>query len=77
MLPDYTDYTGRRGMTLAEIKASDKDVLTATDISAVLGMHPSRICYYAKNKQLPFPAIMSGNRAKIPRVPFLKFMGEA
>ena len=64
-----------RGMTIAEILASDKDMLSATDISTVLGIHPSRIIYYAQTGQLPFPAMMSGNRAKIPRMGFIKFMG--
>ena len=64
-----------RGMTVAEILASDKEMLSATDNSGILRIHPSRITFYAQTGQLPFPAMMSGCRAKIPKQGFLKFLG--
>lgn len=60
-------------MTLAEIKTSDKDVLTPADIAPVLGMHPQAINILAERGRLPFPALRSGNRTKIPREGFLNW----
>jgi len=60
-------------MTLAEIKRSDKDVLTPADIAPVLGCHPQAINIRAERNELPFPAFRSGNRTKIPREGFLNW----
>lgn len=60
-------------MTLAEIKASDKAMLTPADIAPVLGVHPQAINILAERKQLPFPFFRSGNRTKIPREGFLNW----
>ena len=64
-------------MTIKEIVASDKTMLSATDVSTVLGMHPSRVTYYGMTNQLPFNCIISGNRVKIPRMDFIRWMGYA
>ena len=66
-----------RGMTVAEMLVSDTEMLSATDVGSVLKIHPSRITFYAQTGQLPFPSMMSGNRVKIPRMGFLKFLGYA
>jgi hypothetical protein len=60
-------------MTLAEIKASDKDMLTPADIAPVLGVHAQAINIQAERGQLPFPAFRSGNRTKIPRLGFINW----
>lgn len=65
-------------MTLAEIKASDKVMLVPADIAQVLGCDPYYISLTAKNApaNLGFPVMRSGNRTKIPRKAFLKWLGE-
>lgn len=65
-------------MTLSEIKASDKLTLTAADVAPVLGSDPQVIRIQARiePEALGFPVIVAGNRVKIPRLPFLAFVGE-
>ena len=62
-------------MTLDEIIASDKVMLTAQDLSGAMGIHPDRLTYYARSGQLPFAYMMSGNRLKVPRIAFLRWGG--
>ena len=61
-------------MTLEELKACDKDILTPADISGILKIHSSRIIEYARQKELPFPSFISGNRVKIPKAAFIHWM---
>lgn len=63
-------------MTLAEIKASDKIVLLAKDIAPVIGSDEQTIRMSARLGLLGFPCFFAGNRLKIPRVPFLRYLGE-
>lgn len=65
-------------MTLAEIKASDKVLLTPSDVSKVLGCDPYTISLVARDapEKLGFPIMRVGTRTKIPRKPFLRFLGE-
>ena len=64
-------------MTLKEIINSDKDVLVPKDVAEVLRCDPYRIGLMAKQRPelLGFPVIVVGSRTKIPRIPFLRFMG--
>ena len=62
-------------MTINEMIASDKVVLTPKDVAPVLGMHPQYINLLAKKGELPFRCIRSGNRTKIPRLPLLEWLG--
>lgn len=66
-------------MTLEEIKNSDKDVLTADDVADVLGCNPHAIRLAARQRpdMLGFPVIVIRTRTKIPRIPFLRYMGVA
>lgn len=61
-------------MTLAEIRSSDKAVLLVKDVAPILGCHEHAIRLAAKENDLPFPFFRSGNRVKIPRLPFLKWI---
>ena len=61
-------------MTMAEIKASDKAMLTPEDVAEVLGVHPYTVSLKAMNGTLEFPFFRSGNRTKIPRIPFIIFV---
>ena len=66
-------------MTLAEIKASDKMWLTPDEIAPVIGAHAQSIRAAAREKPelLGFPVTVVGSRTRIPRKPFLQFLGEA
>lgn len=63
--------------TLSEIMESEKPFLTPDDISGVLGSHPQTIRVTARQRPdlIGFEFTFSGNRMKIPRIPFLRFMG--
>lgn len=64
-------------LTLEEIKASPKVFLTPMEVSGVLGTHPHTIRVMARQapEMLGFPFTFTGCRMKIPRVPFLRFLG--
>lgn len=64
-------------MTLEEIKNSDKTVLTANDVAPVLRCDPQCIRIMARENPalLGFPVTVVGSRTKIPRLPFLRYMG--
>ena len=62
-------------MTVFEAMTSDKTMLSASEAGSLLGMHPQTLNLKAKNDDLPFPFIRSGNRTKIPRIPLLTWMG--
>ncbi len=62
-------------MTLEEVRAYEKEYLTPMQVASVLNMNPQSIRELAKQNRLPFQAIPSGNRWKIPKRSFLKFMG--
>lgn len=63
--------------TLGDIAAMDKDMLTVNDICGVLGSDPQtiRTCARQMPEMLGFPTVVMGTRVKIPRLPFLRFMG--
>lgn len=65
-------------MTLEEIKSSNKLFLIPSDIASVLGSDPHTIRCTAKQRPelLGFEFTFIGNRMKIPRVQFLRFLGE-
>ena len=65
-------------MTMAEIRASDKDMLIPTDINKILGCDAHTIRIQARDfpESLGFPVTVIGNRTLIPRKAFLRFMGE-
>ena len=62
-------------MTITEIEASDKTMLTPWDVAGVLGCNPYAINVQAKQDpaRLGFPVTMIGNRVKIPREAFLRW----
>lgn len=64
-------------MTLDEIRASDKAVLTPADVAEVLGCDAQDVRVQARMapERLGFPVIIIKSRTKIPRVPFLRYMG--
>ena len=64
-------------MTLDEIKASDKTMLTPADVAEVLQADPQDVRLQARMEpdRLGFPVCIVKSRTKIPRIPFLRFMG--
>lgn len=62
--------------TLEEIRASGRDVLTPADVAPVLGCDPHYIRVAARQcpERLGFPVVLIGNRTKIPRIAFIKYM---
>lgn len=64
-------------MTIQEIKQSDKAFLLPKDIAGILGSSAQDIRVAARTGALGFPVMFVGNRTKIPRIPFLAYIGEA
>lgn len=56
---------------------SNKEVLTPVEIAPILGVDPHYIRIAAKQRPelLKFEFFISGNRTKIPRIPFLRYIG--
>lgn len=65
-------------MTLKEMRESNKVFLTCKDVSEVLESDPNTIRAQAHDdpKKLGFNVIVLCSYVKIPRRPFLKFIGE-
>jgi len=65
-------------MTLEEIKASDAVFLAPADIAPILGCNPNwlRRAAHDKPERIGFPVCVIGTRTRIPRKPFLAFIGE-
>lgn len=65
-------------MTLDEIKSSTKMFLIPADIASILETDPHTIrCTARENPELiGYPFTFCGCRMKIPRVPFLQWLGE-
>lgn len=67
----------QRVMTKDEILNSKDDILNIMNVSGVLHCDSETLRLQAKNRPdlLGFPVIVMGKRVKIPRMPFIKFMG--
>ena len=65
-------------MTLDEIKESDAPFLNPADIAPILGCDPNWIRRAAHDapELIGFPVSVIRHRTRIPRKPFLKFIGE-
>ena len=65
-------------MTLQEIKDSDALFLTPTQVAKIIGTDPQLIRLQARSypERLGFPVTVVGTRTKIPRIPFLRWIGE-
>ena len=64
-------------MTFDDLLRMTTPVITGTQAAQAMGMDPTRLIGYAREQPelLQFPFQLSGNRVKIPRIPFLKFWG--
>lgn len=63
-------------LTLREIKNLDRDILTPNIVAGALEVSPQWIRLTAREApdELGFPVIVAGNRVKIPRLAFIRFM---
>lgn len=57
------------------LRASDAVCITPREAANVLQCAPYLLTLKAKDGQLPFPAFFIGNRLRIPRIPFLRYIG--
>ena len=66
-------------MTLEDIIRSDKPFITPQDAADVLQCSAQLIRIQARDnpEALGFPVIRVGNRTKIPRKAYVRFMGES
>lgn len=67
-------------MTLSQLaNMPGKPYLLPREVGALLNVTPYTINVAAQNpatrEKLGFPVIITGTRVRIPRIPFLKFMG--
>ena len=60
-------------MTIQEIIDSNKLFLTPDDVCDILNADPATIRKQAE--VIGFPISVMGNRTRIPRLPFLRFLG--
>ena len=63
-------------MTLDQIAEMTAEVLTPAQVASVLHLDQDTIRGQAREAPwlLGFPVICAGNRVKVPRLPFLRFM---
>ena len=63
-------------MTLDDLRSMDREFLTPAEVGAVLGCDPQSIRVQAATEpwRLGDPVTRVGNRTKIPRLAFIKFM---
>lgn len=64
-------------MTISEMQQCSRAFLLPADVAGVLNCDPQWIRIMARNDRdaLGFPVCVMGRRTKIPRIPFLRFMG--
>ena len=64
-------------MTLNDLLLMNTPVIPGTWAAQAIGMDPTRLIGYARERPelVPYPYQLSGNRMKIPRIPFLKWIG--
>lgn len=64
-------------LTVNDLIESPKAFFTPGDVSGVLGSNPQTIRVTARQRPdlIGFEYTFVGNRMKIPRIPFLRFLG--
>jgi len=67
----------RKRMTFDDLVRMETLVIPGTWAAEAMGMDPTCLIGYARERpeMLHFPYQLSGNRMKVPRIPFLKFWG--
>jgi len=64
-------------MTIEEMQRCERTFLLPVEVAEVLECDPQciRILARTDREKLGFPVCVVGKRTKIPRIPFLRFMG--
>lgn len=64
-------------MTIVEMQASSDAMLRPVDVAPIIKCDPQWVRDMARERPeaLGFPTLVVGNRVKIPRIPFLRFLG--
>lgn len=64
-------------MTVEQMLKSNKVTLSPADVSEAIACDPRYIRAAAKTnpESLGFPVMLIGNSTRIPRIPFLRFLG--
>ena len=64
-------------MTIEEIKALPDATICIHDIAKIIGIDATRLRDQARQDQskLSFPVIVAFDTVRVPRVPFLRFLG--
>ena len=64
-------------MNLQEMEITTKIWLTPADVAPILHCNPQCIRVQAQRdpSKLGYPVIVIGSRVRIPRIPFLKYLG--
>ena len=64
-------------MNIADILTSTTPMLRPADVAPIIGCDPQWVRDTARSnpEALGFPILVVGRRVKIPRIPFLRFMG--
>ena len=64
-------------MNIEDILASTTPMLRPADVAPIIGCDPQWVRDTARSnpEALGFPILVVGTRVKIPRIPFLRYMG--
>lgn len=64
-------------MSIEDIIASPKIYLTPADVAPIMHCDPQclRVQAQTDSSKLGFPIIIIGSRVRIPRIPFLRYLG--
>lgn len=64
-------------MNIEDIRASTAPMLRPVDVAPIIGCDPQWVRDTARSnpEALGFPALVVGSRVKIPRIPFLRYLG--
>ena len=69
----------KKRLTLSELAEMDCNMLTPAQVASVTGSSPYYISIMAQTQEgrdgLGFPVMRVGRNTKIPRIPFLLYMG--
>ena len=66
--------TSKGYLTLDDLRKMEKETITPAVAAQVMGCSQNWIRVYAKQGSLKFPFFFSGNRLKISRIGFIRFM---
>lgn len=64
-------------MTIEDVMKSNRTFLSAQDIAPILRCDPQAIRVQAREKpeSMGYPVLVIGRRVRIPRIPFLRYLG--